>query len=54
MKKALDYASAEKYYLGKDRSAAKVGLLNRTQELLDRLLRVCGAYDVLYHGGEAG
>ena len=50
MKKALDYASAEKYYLGKDRSAAKVGLLNRTQELLDRLLRVCGAYDVFYHG----
>lgn len=42
MKKALDYASAEKYYLGKDRSAAKVGLLNRTQELLDRLMRVRG------------
>lgn len=50
MKKALDYASAEKYYLGKDRSAAKVGLLNRTQELLDRLMRVRGAYDVFYHG----
>ena len=42
MRKALDYANAGAFYLGQDaaeHAAAKVYLLERTQELLNQLLR---------------
>lgn len=53
MRKALDYANAGAFYLGQDaaeHAAAKVYLLERTQELLNQLLRMDGAYDVLSKG----
>lgn len=53
MKRTLDYANSVEYYLSNDalsHSETKIDLLNRTQVLLDRLMRMCRAYDVFYTG----